>query len=44
MIVIARKKNKRIINQGNLFKMIIYAIKMKLKGYSIAFLKEEDYR
>lgn len=42
MIVIARKKDKRIINQGNIIKMILYAIKMKIKGYSIEFLKEEN--
>ncbi len=41
MTIIARKNNKRIINQGNAFKMIIYAIKMKLKGYEIEFLKED---
>ena len=41
MIVIARKNNKRIINQGNIFKMIIYAIKMKIKGYEVEFLKED---
>lgn len=41
MIVIARKNNKRIVNQDNIFKMIIYAIKMKLKGYEVEFLKED---
>ena len=41
MIVIARKNNKRILNQGNTFKMVLYAIQMKLKGYEIEFLKED---
>ena len=41
MIVIARKNNKRIVNQGNIFNMIIYAIKMKIKGYEVEFLKED---
>ena len=41
MIVIVRKNNKRIINQGNIFKMMIYAIKMKIKGYEVEFLKED---
>ena len=42
MIVIARKKNKRIINQGNKLWMLLYAIKMKIKGYSIEFLKDGE--
>lgn len=40
MTVIAKKKDIRTINQGNIFKMVIYAIKMKIKGYKIEFLKE----
>lgn len=40
MILIARTENKRVIYQGNIIKIVIIAIKKKLEGYEIEFLKE----
>ena len=40
MILIARTENKKVIYQGNIIKIVVIAIKKKLKGYEIEFLKE----
>ena len=40
MILIARTENKKEIYQGNIIKIVIIAIKKKLEGYEIEFLKE----
>jgi len=40
MILIARTENKKEIYQGNIIKIVVTAIKKKLEGYEIEFLKE----
>lgn len=40
MILIARTENEKIIYQGGIIKIVIIAIKKKLEGYEIEFLKE----
>lgn len=40
MILIVKTENKKIIYQGNIIKIVIIAIKKKLQGYEIEFLRE----
>lgn len=40
MILIARTENKKAIYQGSIIKIVVIAIKKKLEGYEIEFLKE----
>lgn len=40
MILIAKTENEKIIYQGNIIKIVIIAIKKKLEGFEIEFLKE----
>ena len=40
MILIARTENKKVIYRGNIIKIVIIAIKKKIEGYEIEFLKE----
>ena len=41
MILIARTENEKIIYQGNIIKISLIALKKKLEGYEVEFLKED---
>ena len=41
MILIAKNENRKVIYQGNIIKILLIALKKKLEGYEIEFIKEE---
>lgn len=41
MILIASNENKKEIYQGNIIKIVVIAIKKKLEGYEVDFIKED---